>query len=136
MTLPGITKIEYCECASLQPHIEQQALTGAPVALSLDTTEVKFYGVPTCKWEASMLNGGREITATLQFSTSDALPEGKRLAFIVTAASGRQLLVGTREPRYPVVAYQESTGEPTGDPAARTYKITHVAMKTPVDCVI
>lgn len=136
MVLPGITKIEYVDCYNLQPHIEQQALTGASVALALDTTEIKFYGIPVCKWEASMLNGSRKISATLQFSTSDIIPEGRRLAFIVTAASGRQILIGTREAKYPVITFEESTGEPTGDPASRTYKITHIAEKTPIDCVL
>ena len=135
-TLPGIVSIRYTDCGNIQPHVMQQSISGASIDLALPAVEVKFYGIPKCQWSGTLSSGCREEKSTLEFATSDIIPEGRRLAFIVTVASGKQYLIGSREPRYPQVEYSETTGSPSGDAAVRTYKITHVALKSVLPCLL
>lgn len=135
-TLPGIVRIEVISCADIQPEVMQSAICGATVALSLDSRIIKFYGTPQLKWSGEIENGARVEKSTFEFDTTDKLPEGARLAFVVTTASGRQCLIGTREPNYPLIEYSETTGAPDGDAALRSYKITHIALKSVLPCVL
>lgn len=135
-TLPGIVSIRYAECENLQPHVMQQSMSGAKIDLALPTIKVNFYGHPKFEWSGSLSSGCRQEKSTLEFTTTDILPEGRRLAFIVTGASGRQYLIGSREPKYPQIEYTETAGSPDGDAALRTYKITHVALKSVLPCVL
>lgn len=135
-TLPGIVKIQIIRCADIQPHVMYASLCGAVVALALSAVTVKFYGTPSQKWDGSLINNSRQEKATLEFSTSDKLPEGERLAFVLTVASGKQYLIGTREPKYPQISYSETAGEPDGSAALRTYKITLIAQKSVLPCIL
>lgn len=135
-TLPGIVKIHVARCTDIQPNVMLTSICGVTVALVLPVTQIRFYGTPVCKWEGSKLNGARQEKSTLEFSTAEQLPEGERLAFILTLASGKQYLIGTREPKYPVITYTETSGAPDGDAALRTYKITHIAQKSVLPCVL
>lgn len=135
-TLPGIVKIEMVRCADLQPHVMLASISGANIVLALPSVRVKFFGTPSLKWEGTKSNGARVEKSTLEFSTTDKLPEGERLAFVITVASGRQYLVGAREPKYPVVDYSETAGAPDGSAALRTYKITHIAQKSVLPCIL
>ena len=135
-TLPGIVKIQIVRCSDIQPHVMQMSMCGALIALALPAVTIKFYGVPSLKWTGSPLNRGCEEKSTLEFSTTAKLPEGELIAFVITAASGKQCLIGTREPKYPMISYTETTGAPDGDAALRTYKITHIAPKSVLPCVL
>lgn len=135
-TLPGIVKIQMVRCSDIQPHAMLASICGATIALALPSVRIKFYGVPTLKWGGSIVNGSRQEESSLEFSTTEELPEGERLAFVLTVASGKQYLVGTREPKYPVINYSDTAGSPGGDPALRTYKITHIAQKSVLPCVL
>lgn len=135
-TLPGIVKIQMIRCADIHPHVMYASLCGTVVALALSAVTVKFYGTPSLKWDGSLINGSRQEKATLEFSTSEKLPEGERLAFVLTVASGKQYLIGAREPKYPQINYTETAGAPDGDAALRTYKITHIAQKSVLPCVL
>lgn len=135
-TLPGIVRIEAINCADIQPEVMMASICGGIVALSLDSRNVKFYGTPLLKWSGEIENGARVEKSTLEFNTTDKLPEGARIAFVVTTASSRQCLIGAREPNYPVIEYSETTGAPDGDAALRSYKITHTALKSVLPCVL
>lgn len=135
-TLPGIVKIQMVRCSDIQPHVMYASISGALVALALPAVTVKFFGTPSLKWDGSLVNGSRQEKATLEFSTSDKLPEGERIAFVLTLASGKQYLIGSREPKYPQVNYSETAGAPDGEAALRTYKITHIAQKSVLPCVL
>lgn len=112
------------------------SICGCMVAIAAPSVAVEFVGRPTLKWEGSKVNGTRREKSTLEFSTVHPLPEGENLAFVVTGAGDRQYLIGTRERNYPVINYSDSTGEPGGSAAVRTYKITHVAQKSVLPCIL
>lgn len=135
-TLPGIVSIRYARCADIQPCVMLQSIGGMTVYLGLDATDIGFYGQPKLEWDNSISEQGRIEKATLEFTSSDILPESDRLAFIVTAASGRQFLIGSLEPKYPKIEFSETLGAPDGKAAVRTYKITHTALKSVLPCVL
>lgn len=112
------------------------ALCDVPSILSIPSTPIKFYGHPTLKWEGSKVNGARQEKTTLEFLTNEVLPDNKHIAFVVTTASGKQYLIGTREPKYPVITYSETSGAPDGEAALRAYKITHIAQKSVLPCIL
>ncbi len=134
--LPGIVSIRFTDCENIPQHVMQQSISGAVIHLALPSVKINFFGVPKCKWSGTLASGCRNEKATLEFNTADIIPEGRRLAFIVTVASGRQFLIGSREPKYPQIEYDESTGSPSGDAALRTYKITHIALKSVLPCIL
>lgn len=111
-------------------HLRRPCRSGTPLNRN------NFFGMPSLKWDGSTVNGARQEKSTLEFSTTEKLPEGEPLAFVVTVASGKQYLVGAREPKYPLINYSETTGAPDGDAALRSYKITHVAQKSVLPCVL
>lgn len=135
-SLPGITKIEVIRCECLPPQLMNKSICGFALALYRPVEKVEFIGRPTLKWEGTIVSGTRQEKSTLEFSTRSQLPEGVNLAFVVTGADGTQRLIGTREGRYPVISYSESTGEPGGSAALRSYKITHIALKSVLPCIL
>lgn len=135
-SLPGITKIQIVRCSDILPGAMMHSVCGCRVAIAAPSVNVCFTGRPTLSWDGSMVNGSRQEKSTLEFATTDHLPEGENLAFVITGAGGRQYLVGTREPNYPVISYSESTGDPSGSAAVRSYKITHIAQKSVLPCVL
>lgn len=135
-TLPGIVKIEVVRCDQLPDNVMLTAITRGVVTLVLQPQEVKFYGQPSLKWEGSLVNKAPQEKSTLEFRTPMRLRDDVRLAFIVTAASGKKYLIGSREGKYPVVTYTETTGAPDGEAALRTYKITHIARKSVLECIV
>lgn len=134
--LPGIRKIQIVRCSDLLPNLMLQSICGCTIAISAPSSLVVFTGRPILTCEGSIVNGKRQETSTLQFSTLYPIPEGERIAFVITSADGSQTLIGTREPNYPEITYEETTGNPGGDAAVRTYKIKHIAQKSVLPCVL
>ena len=135
-TIPGIVKIEVVRCAQLPANVMLTAITRGSVTLVLEPEEVTFYGQPTLKWEGLLVNKAPQEKSTLEFKTPHRLHDNVRIAFIVTAASGKKYLIGSREGKYPVVTYTETTGTPDGEAALRTYKVTHLARKSVLECIV
>lgn len=135
-TIPGIVKIEVVRCAQLPANVMLTAITRGSVTLVLEPEEVTFYGQPTLKWEGLLVNKAPQEKSTLEFKTPHRLHDNVRIAFIVTTASGKKYLIGSREGKYPVVTYTETTGTPDGEAALRTYKITHLARKSVLECIV
>ena len=135
-TIPGIVKIEVVRCAELPANVMLTAITRGSVTLVLEPEEVTFYGQPTLQWEGMLVNKAPQEKSTLEFKTPHRLHDDVRIAFIVTTASGKKYLIGSREGNYPVVTYTETTGTPDGEAALRSYKITHLARKSVLECIV
>lgn len=135
-SIPGIRKIQIVRCSDLASGLMLHSICGCMVAIAAPSVSVEFVGRPILRWEGAKVNGTRQEKSTLEFSTIQHLPEGENLAFVITGAGGRQVLVGTREGKYPIINYSDSTGEPGGNAAVRTYKITHIAQKSVLPCVL
>lgn len=135
-TIPGIVKIQFIYAEHLRPHLMYSSMAGAIPALAAPASNIPFFGTPTLKWESVMENGVAREKATLEFNSKGYVNTVARGGFVVTLASGKQYLIGTREPKYPQITFSETTGTPGGEAAVRTYKITHVAQKSVLPCVL
>lgn len=135
-SLPGVRKIQLIRCADLDSGLMLHSICGCIVALAADSKTIDFVGRPTLSWEGSKVDGRRQEKSTLEFSCVEEIPEGENFAFVVTAVNGLQYLIGTREPRFPIINYTQSTGEVGQSAAVRTYKITHIAQKSVLRCVL
>lgn len=134
--IPGIVRISFIDCSTLPPNIMFDALSGNTVCVVAPHTDIRFFGEAKLVCDGSMVNGQRQEKSTLTFMTADPMPEGVHLAFVATCANGRQYIIGAREGRFPVIGYSETTGTRSGDRAVRTYKITHLAQKSMLPCVL
>ena len=135
--IPGIRAVHIVRCSDLPSYLMELSMAGGDVALSVPSERVDLCGgMPVLKRETSVVNGSPQEKSTLEFATRRPLPVGERLAFVVTCASGRQLLVGTREPNYPVITSSVTTGTPSGEGAFLRYKITHTAPKSVLSCLL
>ena len=134
--VPGIKQLQYIPCSLLPANVMLKSICGLPVALNVPAVNIPFFGQPTLSWDGTSVNGQRQEISTLEFITGFRLPENTHLAFVVTDASGCTYLIGAREERYPVIEYSDTTGTPGGDSAVRRYKITHLAQKSVLDCIL
>lgn len=132
---PGIVKIEYVACKQLPRDLMLQSMTGATVTVNVTRINVPFVGLPKLSWSGSSEKGHIQEKSTLEFMSGVEIPQGK-YAFVVTTAAGEHYLLGTREGRNPIVEYDETTGTMTGDAAVRTYKVTHIGVKSVIPCIL
>lgn len=135
-SLPGIRKIQIVRCADLDAGVMLHSICGCLVAIAAPSEDIEFSGKPVLSWEGTMVNGSRMEKSTLQFSSVHHLPEREHIAFVVTVADGNQYLIGSREGRFPVIEYSDTTGEVGRTASVRTYKITHTAQKSVLPCVL
>ena len=122
---PGIRKIWYADCKKLPTLLMPRSMAGELPFIAASFIPVKFHGNALLETECLTDANGKSTTATITFNSLADIPLNRRLAFLVQTAGGEYRLVGTRERRYPVVSYTESSGTPDGEAACRTYKITH-----------
>lgn len=135
-SLPGIKKLHILSVNDLPENVMLHSQRGLIVALAAPSEQIELIGTPTLKWEGSKVNGCRQESATLEFSTIHPLPELPDLAFVVSCVNGKQYLIGSREGRRPIVNYTGSTGDPRGSASVYSYKITHIAQKSVLPCVL
>lgn len=135
-SLPGISRIEIVLCDDLPSRVMEHSMCGCIVALAVPSVRIGFSGSPSLTCEGTIVSGQRQEKSTLEFSTLHRLPEGKLLAFVVSCVNGSQYLIGSREGRFPVINYTDTSGEPGRSAAVRTYKITHIALKSMLPCVL
>lgn len=136
-SLPGVRRIHAVPCASLSPHLMLTAICGGAYAMfRKDLQPVPFAGKPTFKREGSLLNGSRAQKSVLEFRSDYVVPEGVRMAFVVELVNGQVLLIGSREPNYPVIEYNDFSGDPAGDPAVRTYTVTHTDIRSGIPVIL
>ncbi len=136
-SLPGVRRIYSIPCASLSPYLMLTAICGGACALFRpNLQEVPFAGTPSFTREGSIVKGSRAQQSTLEFRSDYIMPEGVRMAFVVELVNGNTWLIGTREPNYPVVEYKDYSGDPSGDPAVRTYRIKHTDIRSGIPVIL
>ncbi len=134
--LPGIKSIAFVECRLLPDNIGLHGITRNAVGIFAELQPVAFFDSPECTCTTEKKNGSYQDTASLKFSSGQWLPLRRKLAFVVTDVSGRNFVIGAKESPFPVIKVEEHKGSPSGESAAYSYEITHVALKSLVPCVI
>ena len=129
ISLPGVTAISYMPCGSLPADLIYQALTGFPVTISSSATEIALKSIPSCEVEESPDNNTLVEKAKLSFTTLDKLPTSIPLAFMITTASGKHYILGTREKLYPTIKVTKNTSKPDAEAAVHRYEVSFTARK-------
>lgn len=134
---PGVRRIYAVPCATLSPNMMLTAICGGACAMfRKDLQRVPFAGKPTFTRDGTLLKGSRAQKSVLEFRSDYVMPEGVRMAFVVELVNGKVWLIGTREPNYPAIEYTDFSGDPAGDPAIRTYRITHTDIRSGIPVIL
>ncbi|MBP3228197.1 MAG: hypothetical protein J6M53_05355 [Bacteroidaceae bacterium] len=137
MTAPilrHISKIEYCAAYHLRSAIILPAQARALIKDVMPWQELPLVGLAQVETSDEVERGMRlyttKLTATLcqpfnfsLFTINSARP----LAFRLTDVQGRQYLLGTSQPPYPLVSQTETKGNKPTDRTAYTFNIQHTS---------
>lgn len=134
--LPGITHIYEMLCSDLPENVDMRSLSGLPIAIAASMREIPFHGEAICDTETIYNNNGEEEKATLSFMSNDRITARPAKAFVVTDVNGNHYLLGCKEYPFPIIGCRKTTGTPDGDAAVYQYEVTHVALRTAMECAI
>ena len=134
--VPGVRSLYVVETENVPMGAMLQSICGNLVAVSAPAERIATVGAVTLRWEGTKLNGCRQEKATLEFRTTRPLADREGLSFVAACASGDMYLLGTREGRRPVVTYAADAGTPEGGASAYSYRVTLVAQKAVLPCVL
>ena len=124
--LPGIRHIAFVDAEALTPHITLQALAKIPVGIFARLSFVPFdKRTALCETETEFDNNSSLETATLTFASTETLPLGRKLCFVISLVNGEQWLLGTHEAPFPFVGKETSSGLPDGDANIINYTVNY-----------
>ena len=133
--LPGITRIAYLPCERLPMDITLRAMSGIPVAIATDATNIEKIGNAVCETEQLFDFNSQIEKVTLSFTTNDEFPTYMDLAFIITDVRGNFFVIGTRERPFPVIKRNDTTASPGSSPSVNSYEVTFSAKKALVKVI-
>ena len=136
LSLPGITRIAYCDCELLPPDIMLRALSGVPVGVYTTVKDIPLDGEATCEMETQFDNNSQVQKATLAFQTLDDVPSQRHIAFVIFTAQAETYIIGAKEQPYPTVKITRSTGTPSGEPSVRKYEVAFTSKVALALCAV
>lgn len=131
-SLPSICYIGYLHCSELPPDILNKYLAGMPVAINASSTPIEIYGDASCEAVSEHDNGSRLEKTTLQFTTTDEVPECQDLAFVVKDVQGKEYVIGQKESPFPMVEIDTSINKEEND---QMVKVVFIAKKSLIPCI-
>ena len=102
-SLPGIKAIAFLPCKLLPPNIVEKYRAGVPIGVFAYSKSIEHYGNASCEAESEYIGGGYFEKTSLDFTTTDEIPQTRELAFVVTDVHDKSYLIGCKEAPYPVV---------------------------------
>ena len=102
-SLPGIKAISFVPCQHLSPNIVEKYRAGIPVGVFSTSTPLEHYGNASCEAESEYIGGGYFEKTSLDFTTTDEIPQSQELAFVVTDVHDKSYLIGVMEAPFPIV---------------------------------
>lgn len=134
--LPGVKAVHWLDCQHLPQRVDLHGICRMPVAVLTALSAVGLFDDAECVCTTEREGGAYKDTATLKFLTHELLPVHRKLGFVVTSVEGKSFLIGSKEPPFPQIKVEHRCGLPDGDSAGYFYEITHVALKSLVECHI
>ena len=102
-SLPGIKAIAFLPCKLLPPNIVEKYRAGVPIGVFAYSKSIEHYGNASCEAESEYIGGGYFEKTSLDFTTTDEIPQTRELAFVVTDVNNQSYVIGCKEAPYPVV---------------------------------
>lgn len=134
--LPGVKAIHWLDCRHLPRRVDLHGICRMPVPVLTALSAVGVFDDAQCSCVTEREGGSFQDTATLKFLTHELLPIHLKLGFAVTDVNDKCWLIGSKEPPFPKVKVEHRCGLPDGDGAGFFYEISHVALKSLVECHI
>ncbi len=134
--LPGVKAVHWLDCQHLPQRVDLHGICRMPVPVLTALSPVGLFDDAECSCTTEREGGSFQDTATLKFLTHELLPLSLKIGFVVTSVEGKSYLIGSKEPPYPRVKVEQRCGLPGGDSAGYLYEITHVSLKSLVECHI
>lgn len=134
--LPGIKQIGWVECKYLPRRVDLHGITQTPVSILTSIHKLNFFDNPDCRCKTEKVSGNFSDTASLKFHSNQLIRIDKQIGFVVTDINDVSYLIGGKEPPFPKISVEQSTGSCNGDAAGYYYEISHSAIKSMVKCII
>lgn len=134
--LPGVKAVHWLDCQHLPRRVDLHGICRMPVPVLTALSAVEVFDDAECACVTEREGGSFQDTATLKFLTHELLPINLKLGFVVTSVEGKSYLVGSKEAPFPKVKVEQRCGLPGGDSAGYFYEISHVSLKSLVECHI
>ena len=119
-SLPGIKRLSYINAKELASDLQAHALSGAPVWVTQQQTEIPFTGESTCACTRNNEHGASNESVELTFESLLSLPEHIPLAFVVTDV--------------PFIESNQGMGMPDGESSTTVYTISHKGPRAMIPC--
>ena len=129
-SLPGIVKVGYLNCSDVPRDIPYRAAVRISFSITSQITYISLAGEAVCEVEEQPDNNVQMEKTKLTFVTLDVVPTHLPLAFVIKTANNERYIIGSQERPYPTVKVTRNTGQPDGDPSARTYEVSFTARKS------
>lgn len=133
---PGVKKIFVLNPLYLQKNILGAHLAMLPVTVLCDIDKIDFTGEAKFSVDSSGNVCGFSEKSSLEFSTTEKLDIPSPSAWVVSLVSGKSFLIGTAEPKYPIVKYTYSSGDRTGEAAIYRYTVSHIGQISAIPIVM
>lgn len=133
--LPGIKSIGWVECKYLPRRVDLHGITQTSVPIFTTIHPLHFFDEPDCRCKTERVSGNISDTATLKFHCNELIRIDRQIGFVVTDINDISYLIGGKEPPFPKISVEQSTGSCGGDAAGYYYEITHSAIKSMVKCL-
>lgn len=134
--IPGVRFIGWVEAEKLIPDIALRGIAMMTVPVLTEIHEISFVDEPQCECVTEIEGTSSSCTAKLTFLTAELLPQGRHLAFVVTAMDGNSYIIGAREVPFTKVKFTINLGEKASQRSCNSYEVTHSAIRTLVKCQI
>ena len=132
-SLPGIKAIAFLPCKLLPPNIVEKFLAGVPIGVFSTSTPIEHYGNASCEAESEYIGGGYFEKTSLDFTTTDEIPQSQELAFVVTDVHDKSYLIGVMEAPFPIVNITNKVDDET---KISEVKVTFQRQKSLIPCVV
>ena len=132
-SLPGIKAIAFLPCKLLPPNIVEKYRAGVPIGVFAYSKSIEHYGNASCETESEYIGGGYFEKTSLDFTTTDEIPQTRELAFVVTDVHDKSYLIGCKEAPYPVVDITTKVDDETN---ISEVKVSFSRKKSLIPCVV
>ena len=132
-SLPGIKAISYVPCRLLSPNILEKYRAGVPIGVFAYSKSIEHYGNASWEAESEYIRGGYFEKTSLDFTTTDEIPQSQELAFVVTDVHDKSYLIGVMEAPFPIVNITTKVDDETN---IAEVKVTFTRHKSLIPCSV
>ena len=106
---------------------------GVPIGVFAYSKSIEHYGNASCEAESEYIGGGYFEKTSVDFTTTDEIPQSQELAFVVTDVHDKSYLIGVKEAPFPIVNITTKVDDETN---ISEVKVTFQRQKSLIPCSV